>query len=108
MSSWAIYTRQRTRVDFPYAFFDANKNAIYLTTEQLVPTNVNQLRGVLDAEGNFKGHFIVDGTGKTLPLELKKQKEHLDVGDTAMAANGHSSNAVGHPSDRGETLLKRF
>jgi len=105
---WAVYTHQRIRVDFPYAYFDRNKNAIYLTTEQLGPANVKHLRGVLDSQGNLTGDFIVGGTGKTLKVQLQKQKEQLHVENAALAADRHPGTAVRRTSHRGGLRRQGF
>lgn len=99
---WAFYTPKRIRIDFPFAHFDRKKNAVYLTTEQLVPTNVKHLRGVIGAEGNLAGVFIVGGSGKTLKVQLQKQKERNHAQDLRLGANSSPGDPVRRPSSRGE------
>jgi hypothetical protein len=101
VTGWAVYTHQRIRIDFPFAYFAPERNAIYLTTEYLVPTNVKHLNGVLDAEGNLRGEFIVGGTGKILKVQLRKQQETFDAKNPALVANRDSRTAVRRAGDRG-------
>jgi hypothetical protein len=99
---WAFYTRKRIRIDFPFAHFDRQKNAVYLTTEQLVPTNVKHLRGVMDSGGSLAGIFIVGGSGKTLNVQLQKQEETNDAQDQRLGANRGPLDSLHGPRRRGE------
>lgn len=99
---WAFYTPQRIRIDFPFAYFDRNKNAVYLTTEQLVPTNVKHLRGVIDSQGKLEGVFVVGGSGKTLNVQLQKQKEKDHAQELRLGASSSPVDPVHGSHSRGE------
>ncbi|MDP6447328.1 MAG: hypothetical protein QF805_26260, partial [Pirellulaceae bacterium] len=94
MTGWAAYTQHAIRLDFPYAFFDTTKNALYLTTERLGPRNAKHIRATLDSRGNLNGLFIVGGTGRTMNLQLKKEEEQRDVGDKTLATRTRAVDAV--------------
>jgi hypothetical protein len=98
---WAIYRRERVRIDFPYVHFDRNRNAVYLTTVEFDPANVKHLRGIIDSRGNFKGLYIIGGTGQVLEVHLQKEKDQIHVQDVPMASIGNSGDAVRRPGDRG-------
>jgi hypothetical protein len=98
---WAIYRRERVRIDFPYVHFDRRRNAVYLTTVEFDPANVKHLRGIIDSRGNFNGLYIIGGTGQVLEVHLQKEKDQIHVQDVPMASIGNSVDAVRRPGDRG-------
>ena len=99
--AWAIYRQERVRIDFPYVHFDRNKNAVHLTTVDLIPSNVKHLRGMIDSRGNFKGLYIIGGTGQTFDVQLQKEKGRKHVQDVPMASIRNPGDAVRRSSDRG-------